>query len=96
MWLEITVVARYHRNTRMQCLKIKVLSSTTVSTLIDYLDQVSHQRDPWLHRTILVVWRPGVGKVFLDPQKTWGEQEAKNGWVIHVYRPGSHKHARAA
>jgi hypothetical protein len=96
MRLEIQVVSKYRRNTRAQVLAVTVDSNSTVSSLIDVLDELSARRHPWLHRKVLTVYMPGVGHVVLDPQMTWEEQGAENGWVVHVNIPGTHKAAGAA
>jgi hypothetical protein len=96
MLLQIRVISKYRRNTRAQVLAVRVESNSTVSLLIDVLDELSVRRHQWLHRKILTVCMPGVGNVVLDPQMTWEELGAENGWVVHVHIPGMHNAAGAA
>ena len=48
------------------------------------------------YKTILIIWRPGVGKVYLEPTKTWAEQGVSHWSHVYRYRPTKHRHASAA
>ena len=77
-----------------------VNDSEQVSKIINHLDVIwldfphSWARVP--HKRIFFYWKPGVGKIYLDPTKTWKEQGVEENCWVYRYIPGRDHPAAAA
>ena len=77
-----------------------VNDSEQVSKIIDRLDGIwldfphSWGLDP--HKSIFFYWKPGVGKIYLDPTKTWKEQGVEENCWVYRYIPARYHPAAAA
>ena len=48
------------------------------------------------YKTMFVIWRPGIGMVHLDPDKTWKEQGVQNEDCVYRFKRGRLRPAEAA
>jgi hypothetical protein len=97
--MEIVILARcVIRNNAMwrpyksSGLHMKVHPSEQVCELINFMDWCSmsfHQFEGNLayFKTMFIIWRPGIGKVHLDPYKTWEEQGIQDGDCVYRFKP---------
>ena len=78
---------------------IQVLPTDLVQRTLNDIDRLESWVEDWgliPHRSILVIRRPGVGMVYLDPYKSWEEQGVRTDIFVYRYCPGKREHAAAA
>ena len=79
---------------------IQVLPTDLVQRTLNHIDRCL---EPWVedrglipHRSILVIRRPGVGMIYIDPYKSREEQGVGPKSFVYRYCPGKREHASAA